>query len=201
MQYTYNGTIKCKKEEAETVKSFLNLFVFERSEVEGLNGETFVIVSDETRGDITREIEKFCETLKAQKIFVNGTISYFGDYDGKYTIENSEYKEFSAAESTIMDAHDQELIRELNNRGYSVYKVPTGSTEEPEDGQETFCVSMKVDGRVYVYVNAPKGDFEAAKKAAEIEFSSSGDYDCGVVENIDSFPVNATDSEDNMVDF
>lgn len=87
------------------------------------------------------------------------------------------------------------LIAELNARGYSVYTIPTELPEEPEDGFETFYVGMKVDGRVSVIVNAPIGDFEAAKKAAEIEFSSSGVYDCGVVEVIDNYVVNVEDCD------
>lgn len=198
MNYIYNGTIKCKEKDVEAVKSYVKQYLFTHPESIG-DGE--ISIDDEERGAIVGEMEDFCTLLREQNIFINGQISFCGDDSGKFVIEDSEVQVLSIEECVLLDSETETLIEELNRRGYSVYKVPTEPEEEPEDGQETFCVSMKVDGRVDVYVNAPKGDFEAAKKAAEIEFSSSGDYDCGVVENIDSFPVNATDSEGDMVDF
>lgn len=60
-----------------------------------------------------------------------------------------------------------------------------------------FYVSMKVDGRMTVEVDAENSQ-EAFDKA-EREWAS-GDFDFNKMEIVDSFPVNAEDENGNLTD-
>lgn len=113
MNYLYNGEIRCKKEDLERVIPLV--------------GITYIIISDETRGDITEEIGIFCQALKEEGLSVAGNISYTGDYDGKYILSGTDYTELSAEECVIRNASNQDLIRELKRRGYLVCS-PNGSS-------------------------------------------------------------------------
>lgn len=115
MQYTYNGEIKCNKEDSEKVLAYIReIFPFPDIVEDGEH--MLILISDETRGDITDEISEFCSALKREGISVSGKISYTGDYDGRYVISGNEYEELSAEQCVIRDAPIQDLIDELKRR-------------------------------------------------------------------------------------
>lgn len=127
MQYTYNGEIKCNKEDSEKVLAYIReIFPFPDIVEDGEH--MLILISDETRGDITDEISEFCSALKREGISVSGKISYTGDYDGRYVISGNEYEELSVEQCVIKDASYQELISELEKRGYVVKKIPSLSS-------------------------------------------------------------------------
>lgn len=122
MQYIYNGAISCKAEDVERLLPLVRK-VFNHPDIEVAGGVTYIVISDERRGDITEEIKTFCEDMKEDGLSAAGEISYTGDYDGKYIIFGTEYRELTADECAITGASDQELIDELEKRGYSIKKT------------------------------------------------------------------------------
>ena len=90
------------------------IFPFPDAEEDGEH--MLILISDETRGDITNGISEFCSTLKREGISVSGKISYTGDYDGRYVISGNEYTDLSAEQYVIRDAPIQDLIAELKRR-------------------------------------------------------------------------------------
>lgn len=125
MNYIYNGEIRCKKEDLERAIPLVKK-IFLHPDVEELDGVTYIVISDETGGNITEEIDIFCQTLKEMGLSVAGNISFTGDYDGKYILSGSEYTELSAEECVIRNASDQDLLKEVKRRGYLVC-FPDGS--------------------------------------------------------------------------
>lgn len=197
MHYIYSGSVYCENkndmkavvDELCTIFSCVNTIDDKRIDIES-----------EYLGDIESSLEAAFYRLKESGISLHGEISYCGDANGRFEI-GDEIMNLSEEECIIKDANSHDLIEELNSRGYSVYKTPSEPPTPPKDGEETFCVSMKVDGRVDVFVNAPIGNFQAAKKAAEEEFSCNGEYDCGVISVVDSFAVNAENEKGDMKNF
>lgn len=122
MQYIYNGAISCNAEDVEKLLPLVQK-IFNHPDIEVVGGVTYIVISDEKRGDITEEIDTFCKAMKENGLSATGEISYTGDYDGKYIIFGPEYRELTADECVIKGASDQELIDELEKRGYSIRKA------------------------------------------------------------------------------
>lgn len=122
MYCMYNGEISCKnQEEAELVKELLKKDLFNHPEIIPEDGFVSIQISDECQGNITKELIALSEVLKSKNVLINGSITYSGDYNGKYEIQNSECQEYSEQEIMVKEAPTDLLIGELKNRGYSVY--------------------------------------------------------------------------------
>ena len=115
MNYIYNGEIKCNKNDLEKVMPLVQN-IFSHPDVEELNDDCQIVISDEIRGDITEEMDNFCQALEKNGLSVAGEISYTGDYKGRYILSGTEYTEFSAEQCVIRDAPIQDLIDELKRR-------------------------------------------------------------------------------------
>ena len=115
MNYIYNGEIKCNKNDLEKVMPLVQN-IFSHPDVEELNDDCQIVISDEIRGDITEEMDNFCQALEKNGLSVAGEISYTGDYKGRYILSGTEYTEFSAEQCVIRDAPIQDLIAELKRR-------------------------------------------------------------------------------------
>ena len=83
MNYIYNGEIRCKKKDLEKVMPLVQN-IFSHPDVEELNDDCQIVISDEIRGDITEEMDNFCQALEKNGLSVSGEISYTGDYKGRY---------------------------------------------------------------------------------------------------------------------
>lgn len=75
-------------------------------------------------GDITDDLEAAVHELYEAGYRTEGTITYYGDYDGGYEIsENGELSVYSEEDWIIHNAGDDDLIYELRRRGYTVNKA------------------------------------------------------------------------------
>ena len=115
MNYFYNGEIRCKKEDLEKVMPLVQN-IFSHPDVEELNDDCQIVISDEIRGDITEEMKTFCQALEKNGLSVAGEISYTGECEGRYILSGTEYTELSAEGCVIRDAQIQYLIAELKRR-------------------------------------------------------------------------------------
>lgn len=139
MTYFYNGEINSKTEDVERLLPLVRkIFKHPDTIVDG--GATSIVISDECRGDITEEIKTFCKAMEENGLSATGEISYTGEHDGKYVISGTEYRELTANECVIKGASDQELIAELEKRGYAVRKA---------DGAMMFGLSAEEAEEVY----------------------------------------------------
>ena len=124
MNYFYQGSISCKnQEDTELVRELLTKHIFNHPEVTDMNDKLVIQISDENLGDITDKIDEFCKDLRERKILIDGYISYFGDGNGEFSIEDSEWSECFGDEYMVMNMETDTLIKELYRRGYFCYPM------------------------------------------------------------------------------
>ena len=51
------------------------------------------------------------------------SVNYYGDYEGRYIVSDGDLVDLDKTEVAIMDSDDNDLIKELENRGYTITKV------------------------------------------------------------------------------
>ena len=72
-------------------------------------------------GTLELKLDELVDRLGELGISLQGRIGFYGDFDGAYLWEYGRtHEEKSQAEIAIMDAGDQELVKELERRGFCV---------------------------------------------------------------------------------
>lgn len=120
MYYVNDGTITVAKEHLEQVLDMIVKAGFYRcKDIISVDETADPVVIDifEVYGDIEGDLTNFLNECKQEGITINGSISYRGDYDGEYIIENCELTSLTADECAIRNASDADLIEELCRRG------------------------------------------------------------------------------------
>lgn len=75
-------------------------------------------------GDIEEKLRKVVNVFTALDIFINVSVNYYGDYEGRYIVSDGDLVDLDKTEVAIMDSSDDDdLIKELENRGYTVTKA------------------------------------------------------------------------------
>ena len=72
--------------------------------------------------DLENDIEKMINELRPFRYLLNGSISYFGDSEGRIDITDNIVEVIPIEEYALHDATDEDLIRILEGRGYVVNK-------------------------------------------------------------------------------
>ncbi len=67
------------------------------------------------------------EALAPLGYVLNGSLRYFGDYDGMLYITDNEVEELDDLDRWQKDASDEELIEALEKRGYKVEKTDSAA--------------------------------------------------------------------------
>ena len=126
MRYTYNGTLKC---DTNCENTFLN--VFEKYDliphgdksIERNDGYTEVFFDEESgMGSIRDDLNSAIKELHKLNIDVNGSISYYGDEEGRFDVEDSVLDELDRDAMAIRDMSDKQLKEEAERRGYRLSK-------------------------------------------------------------------------------
>lgn len=73
-------------------------------------------LSHEYYGDISEDLKNMLKELSEKKIYPNGTIVYYGDYEGRYEIKNGVLEELTAEQCVLRDTSDQDLLDEFKRR-------------------------------------------------------------------------------------
>ena len=74
-------------------------------------------------GDIEEKLRKVVNVFTALDIYINVSVNYYGDYEGRYIVSDGDLVDLDKTEVAIMDSDDNDLIKELENRGYTITKV------------------------------------------------------------------------------
>lgn len=78
----------------------------------------------EVTGDIEDELQEVKKLLNTVGIEVDFEITFSGDYDGKYIVnDDGNFEVLSSEDAAIRDTNTDDLIKELQKRGYSVTKA------------------------------------------------------------------------------
>lgn len=115
-----------KKNEKEVVKLLVSngggdLFGIEKGDEfePDTNGNvTIEINSDSSYGDIESKLYTLTEIFKNNGLLINGQINYYGDYEGRYIIENGDFR--TETPSYISELSDEEIMYEVKRRGLSL---------------------------------------------------------------------------------
>ena len=126
MFYCNNGILDVKKEFVnEVIKAFSNTSLKDKvsqDNVEETDPGIAMFFIEEAYGDIEDGLRLATRQLKKEGILVNGTIDYFGDYDGRYTINDSTVTldEPNYSEENLHTVSDESLLNEIMRRGMSL---------------------------------------------------------------------------------
>ena len=74
-------------------------------------------------GDIEEKLRKVVDAFTALDIYINVSVNYYGDYEGRYIVSDGDLVDLDKTEVAIMDSDDNDLIKELENRGYTMTKA------------------------------------------------------------------------------
>ncbi len=74
-------------------------------------------------GDIEEKLRKVVNVFTALDIYINVSVNYYGDYEGRYIVSDGDLVDLDKTEVAIMDSDDNDLIKELESRGYKVTKA------------------------------------------------------------------------------
>lgn len=78
----------------------------------------------EITGDIEDNLQEVKKLLNTVGIEVDFEITFSGDYNGKYIVnDDGEFEILSMEDAAIRDADTDDLVKELQKRGYSVIKA------------------------------------------------------------------------------
>ena len=82
-----------------------------------VNGSIKLIFSPfDFYGIIKDDLESIVKELSENGILADGTIQYYGDYDGRYEIHNGIMEALDEDECALRDTSDKELLREVKRR-------------------------------------------------------------------------------------
>lgn len=123
MQIINWGYIKVSSEFESLFVTILDAAGFEDAEDNVSVYEASATVEINEDGDIERKLNKVVDAFTALDISIDVNVNYYGDYEGRYIVSDGDLVDLDKTEVAIMDSSDDDLIKELENRGYTVTKV------------------------------------------------------------------------------
>lgn len=113
MYLVNDGSFEIKE---ESVPKFLELLVSqkliekeENADVTEFKGMAEIEVSD-IYGDIDNDLIALCESCQKENIQLDGSFTYYGDYEGKYEINSNSFREWSNEEYAVKEALKNERL-------------------------------------------------------------------------------------------
>lgn len=122
MQIINLGYIKVSSEFESLFVTILDAAGFEDAEDNVSVYEASATVEINEDGDIERKLNKVVDAFTALDISIDVNVNYYGDYEGRYIVSDGDLVDLDKTEVAIMDSSDNDLIKELENRGYTVTK-------------------------------------------------------------------------------
>lgn len=122
MQIINRGYIKVSSEFESLFVTILDAAGFEDAEDNVSVYEASATVEINEDGDIERKLNKVVDAFTALDISIDVNVNYYGDYEGRYIVSDGDLVDLDKTEVAIMDSSDNDLIKELENRGYTVTK-------------------------------------------------------------------------------
>ena len=123
MELINHGIIKVPSDWRSTLVIILNAvgITTENDDVY-IEGEYAIRELEELYGDIEDELSAIVNSFGVFDVPVDVNVKYWGDYNGMYIVRNGVLVDLDENEVAIMDSSDNDLIKELESRGYTVTK-------------------------------------------------------------------------------
>lgn len=124
MELINQGIIKVPSDWRSTLVIILNAvgITTENDDVY-IEGEYAIRELEELYGDIENELSSIVNSFSIFDVPIDVNIKYWGDYEGRYIVSDGDLVDLDKTEVAIMDSDDNDLIKELENRGYTVTKA------------------------------------------------------------------------------
>lgn len=127
MTYYNAGYIQVEERDVKALIVAINateIFGFDLDVTDFYKHDGMAVYDLEVTGDIEDELQEVKKLLNTVGIEVDFGITFSGDYDGKYIVnDDGDFEVLSSENAVIRDANTDDLIKELQKRGYSVTKA------------------------------------------------------------------------------
>lgn len=123
MQIINQGCIKVPSNWRSTLVIILNAvgITTENNDVY-IEGTYAIREFEEFHGDIEDELSSIVNSFGVFDVPVDVNIKYWGDYNGMYIVRNGVLVDLDENEVSVMESDDNDLIKELESRGYTITK-------------------------------------------------------------------------------
>lgn len=126
MTYYNTGYIQVEEKDVKALIVAINateIFGFDLDVTDFYKHAGMAVYDLEVTGDIEDELQEVKKLLNTVGIEVDFEITFSGDYDGKYIVnDDGDFEVLSSENAVIRDTNTDDLIKELQKRGYSVTK-------------------------------------------------------------------------------
>lgn len=126
MTYYNTGYIQVEEKDVKALIVAINateIFGFDLDVTDFYKHCGMAVYDLEVTGDIEDELQEVKKLLNTVGIEVDFEITFSGDYDGKYIVnDDGNFEVLSSEDAAIRDTNTDDLIKELQKRGYSVTK-------------------------------------------------------------------------------
>lgn len=127
MTYYNTGYIQVEEKDVKALIVAINateIFGFDLDVTDFYKHAGMAVYDLEVTGDIEDELQEVKKLLNTVGIEVDFEITFSGDYDGKYIVnDDGDFEVLSSENAVIRDTNTDDLIKELQKRGYSVTKA------------------------------------------------------------------------------
>lgn len=127
MTYYNTGYIQVEEKDVKALIVAINateIFGFDLYVTDFYKHDGMAVYDLEVTGDIEDELQEVKKLLNTVVIEVDFEITFSGDYDGKYIVnDDGNFEVLSSEDAAIRDTNTDDLIKELQKRGYSVTKA------------------------------------------------------------------------------
>lgn len=127
MTYYNTGYIQVEEKDVKALIVAINateIFGFDLNVTDFYKHDGMAVYDLEVTGDIEDELQEVKKLLNTIGIEVDFEITFSGDYDGKYIVnDDGNFEVLSSEDAAIRDTNTDDLIKELQKRGYSVTKA------------------------------------------------------------------------------
>lgn len=127
MTYYNTGYIQVEEKDVKALIVAINateIFGFDLYVTDFYKHDGMAVYDLEVTGDIEDELQEVKKLLNTIGIEVDFEITFSGDFDGKYIVnDDGNFEVLSSEDAAIRDTNTDDLIKELQKRGYSVTKA------------------------------------------------------------------------------
>lgn len=127
MTYYNTGYIQVEEKDVKALIVAINateIFGFDLDVTDFYKHDGMAAYDLEVTGDIEDELQEVKKLLNTVGIEVDFEITFSGDYDGKYIVnDDGNFEVLSSEDAAIRDTNTDDLVKELQKRGYSVTKA------------------------------------------------------------------------------
>ena len=123
MELINQGIIKVPSDWRSTLVIVLNAIgITTENDDVYIEGAYAIREFEEFHGDIEDELSSIVNSFGVFDVPVDVDIKYWGDYNGMYIVRNGILVGLDENEVAVMESNDNDLIKELESRGYKVTK-------------------------------------------------------------------------------